>query len=333
MAHHWDSGFMVRTPSWHRLEKAVLQNSPKTWEEAREEAGLLWDVETAPVYVEPVGADYEDQWANPPEVVKGWQAIRRTDNHDVLSIRPTSYATITNTAFGDVIDTVLSRQEDEPLVFEALMSLYGGRQIVALMYFEEPLKMGWDPSDTFRYLGLVSRHDGNGGLRGLPTNVRIQCANTLNIAEAMDLRNYGFTIRHTSNWEDRLKEVAAGIATAKAQGHRWLEFTEKLAMWKVGPRQREAYLKRFLPISDADGKTKVHNTEVARTKIRLILEGDTCAGIRDNGYGLLMATTEWSDHYRQHATADSLVARQLLRKEDAKARSARILRTMANVKI
>jgi phage/plasmid-like protein (TIGR03299 family) len=332
MGHHWDSGFMVREPSWHKLENAVLPNSPQTWEEARTQAGLTWDIETSTVYTERPGQDLNDQWADPPVVIDGYHAIRRDDTHDVLAVRPTSYHTIKNADFGDVIDTVLGRQQGEPLVFESLMSLYGGRQIVALCYFEEPLKMGFDPSETFRYLGLVSRHDGQGGLRGLPTNVRIQCANTLNLAEALDLRSYGFTIRHTANWEQRLEEVSRGIEAAKGESERWLKFAEELASWKVSKRTRNSYIKRFLPTSDDDGPRKRDNVMAARTKMELILEGDSCAGINDSGYGLLMASTEWSDHYRQHASADSLIARQILRKEEPKARAARILRTMAGIK-
>lgn len=338
MGHHWDSGFMVREPSWHRNEKSVLKTSPQTWEAARVEGDLTWDITSSPIYVDkPLDEDEVDArpagFPPPRERIEGYHAIRRDDNHEVLAVRPKSYHTIKNADFGDVIDTVLSRQEGEPLIFEGLMSLYGGRQIVALCHFEEPLKMGFDPSETYRYLGLVSRHDGQGGLRGLPTNVRIQCANTLNLAEALDLRSYGFTIRHTSNWETRLEEVARGIEMAKGESERWLAFAEELAAWKVSKRTARAYIKRFLPVSDDDGERKVENTMAARTKMELILDGDTCAGINDTGYGLLMASTEYADHYRSHASSDSLIARQLLRKEEPKARSARILRTMAGIKL
>jgi hypothetical protein len=201
------------------------------------------------------------------------------------------------------------------------------------MFFAEPLNMGWDPSDTFRFLSFNSRHDGQGGIRILPTNVRQQCANTVNLSEAMDTKNFGISIRHTSNWKERVDEVAMAVQAARGESDRWLKFAEQLALYKVGGRQREAYLKKYLPVSDDDGERKVENTLASRTKIRMLLEGDTCAGIADTGYGLLMATTEWSDHLRDHQSASSYVARQLLRKEEPKARSARILRHMAGIKV
>ena len=339
MAHEWDSGIMVRQPSWHRMEKAVLPESPRTWEEARTLAGLDWEVETREVSVNDFTADHDMEGET--FEATGYQAIIRNDKplgdiDRLLSIQKDTYKVITNSVFGDVIDTVLDRDKDDsedPLNFEALFSLYGGRQIVALCYFDKPLEMSWDPSANYSYLALVSRHDGQGGLRGLPTNVRVQCANTLNMAEAMDGRNVGFSIRHTSSWEERLMEVGMGIRAARGESARWLKFSEALAGWSVSNRARENYLRKFLPISDADGKQKSDNTVIARDKIRTILESETCTGIDKTGYGLLMASTEWSDHFRGWNSTDSYVARQLLMKQEPKARSARILREMASIKV
>lgn len=329
MGHEWDSGLMVRQPSWHRLENAVLKESPKDYATARRIAGLEWEVDSEPIYdIADDGTTY---------AIPGWQKIVRDDKETVadriLAVRPQSYQVVHNRDFGGLIDTVLGRTDDDPLTFEALFALYGGRQVIALMYFDEPLKMGWDPSDTFRFLSFMSRHDGQGGLRLLPTNVRQQCANTVNISEALDTKNFGVSIRHTSNWKERINEVAMAVQAAKGESDRWLKFAEQLALYKVGGRQREAYLKKYLPISSEDGDRKVDNTQANRTKIRMLLEGDTCAGIANTGYGLFMASTEWSDHLRDHQSDGSYVARQLLRKEEPKARSARILRHMAGIKI
>ena len=331
MSHEWDSGFMVHTPSWHRLESAVLKSSPDNWEDARKEAGLMWEIETSPVY-ELKPSTIGPSWAPTPVEIPDWQRISRNDTKATLAIQKDTYKVIYNKVFGSVIDTVLGLDEDEKPVLEALMSLYGGRMIVALCYFEEPLKMSWDPSATYRYLAFCSRHDGEGGLRGIPTNVRVQCANTLNAAEMTDGRKVGFTIKHTASWESRVAEVGREMVAARGDSAKWLKFAEELAMWKVTPRSRDTYLKRYLPVSDDMGHTKSTNTMMSRAKIREILESPTCEGISKNGYGLLMASTEFSDHYRGHNSTDSFVSRQLLRKEEPKARSSRILRNMAGIK-
>lgn len=334
MADEFESGFMVRMPSWHNKENAVLANSPRTWEEARKEAHLTWEVYTEPIYTKGL-----DEYGNDTaSVVLDWQAINRDDkawddNGRTLSIQKSSYAVIRNSEFGEVINTAMGlEEEDDPVTFETLMSLYGGRQIVALLKFDNPLKMSWDPSATYRYMSLASRHDGQGGLRGGATNVRIVCANTQSLAEMTDLRTTGFSIRHTANFEGRIAEVGRNMAIARGESAKWLKFAEAMALWKVTPRSRDNYLKRFLPVSDDMGNLKATNILVARAKIREILESTTCIGIDGTGYGLLMASTEWSDHFRSHNTTDSLISRQLLRKEEPKARSARIIRSMAGIK-
>lgn len=337
---------MVRQPSWHQMEKAVLAESPRTWEEARKAGDLLWDVDTAPVYRRYLettpGMHYADC---PPDCsethsndverydqIEGYQELTRDDTGATLSVQQSSYEVIRNADFGGLIDVLLGLEADEYVDFEALMSLYGGRSIVALVTFPSPLVMPWDPSANYAYCAFQSRHDGNGGLRGIPTNVRVQCANTLNQAEMTDGRKVGFTIRHTSNWKDRIEEVRRDLITARGESKQWVDFAEKLAAWNVGGRQRETFLKRFLPASDDMGERQRENVLTNRDAIRTILKSPTCDGIADNGYGLLMASTEWSDHHRSHQSSDSYVARQLLRKEPSKAKASLVLREMAGIK-
>lgn len=335
MSDEFESGFMVHQPSWHQKENAVLANSPRTWEEARKEGHLQWEVYTEPVYTK--GMDDE---GNPTaDVVPDWQAIARDDKaftspDRILAVQKITYAMIRNGEFGEVINTAMGvEEEDDPVDFNVLMSLYGGRQIVALLKFTKPLKMSFDPSTTFRYMNFMSRHDGQGGLRGGMTNVRTVCANTQSLAEMTDLKFTGFSIRHTSNFAERLAEAGRTMAIARGETKKWLRLAEQMAAFRVNSRQRDTYLKKYLPVSDDMGTTKSTNTMVARAKIREILESPTCIDIARTGYGLLMASTEWSDHFRNHNSTDSFISRQLLRKEEPKARSARIIRQMAGIKV
>jgi len=278
MSHHWDTGFMVREPSWHKKERAVLANSPTNWADARDEAGLKFDVMTKPVYVE--GPDGIENYPHLRQASSEWQAICRDDKEFsdpdyLLAIQKKSYQVITNGAFGEVIDTILGLDKDKLPTLEALFALYGGRMIVALCYFETPLVMPWDNSRNYRYLGFHSRHDGNGGLRVLATNVREQCANTVSWAEAIDGKRTGFTIRHTSNWKERMEEVSLVMQAAQGESEKWLKFAADLAAWKATPRSRDTFLKRFLPISDDMTERKSNNIVVAREKIREILKSPT----------------------------------------------------------
>lgn len=326
MAHQWETGFMVRKPSWHRLERAVLPDYVSDWDTARKEAGITWEYEAEPVY--------ELNDAGETFAIDGWQKIVRDDKDEsaerIMSIQQDSYALIKMSEFGSVIDACLGQgSESAPIKFEALMSLYGGRKIVALTYFDEPLALSWDPSQVYCYVAFSANFDGQGGITGIPTKVRVQCANTWRQAEETDGKRVGFTIRHTKNWEDRVDEVAAVIRAARKDNEAWAKLGEKLSMYKAGPRQREIFLKKFMPLADDMGGIQIRNVERSRDKIREILAGKSCDGIAGTGYGLVMAATEWSDHYRDHQSSDSYIGRQLLRKEAPKARAFRVVRQMA----
>lgn len=344
MSHHWDSGVMVRKPSWHRLENAVLLESPKSWEDGRKAAGLEWEVETSPVY-RPViettphlhtfectfteeDCDVVDDHNTKYERVPGWQHLERNDTGASLSIQQSSYEVIHNARFGEVIDMALGLEGDERPTFEAIFSLYGGRQIIALCYFDDPLRMPWDPSRTYTYCAFNARHDGQGGLRAIFTDVRVQCANTWNQAENMDGGKAGFTIRHTSNWEERLQHFQEQMRLAREDSQKWVDFAEQLARWDATTRRRETFLKRMFPVSDDMQARQTENQLLNRQKIRTILESETCAGIEKTGYGLLMATTEWSDHERTWQSTNSYVSRQLLTRQEPKARAGQILSGM-----
>src|SRR4051794_24397637 len=49
MSAYFESGFCVRTPSWHRGEN-LLSDYPKDVDDARAKAGLLWEPEERETY-------------------------------------------------------------------------------------------------------------------------------------------------------------------------------------------------------------------------------------------------------------------------------------------
>jgi len=316
---HWETGVVVNTPTWHRLEKAVLPEHITDWETGRKEAGIDWEV-----YPDHVFTHEPDGHLR----VADWQAIRRDDTHAVLSIQPTSYAIVNIAQFGEVIEAVAGKG----LKYEAIFSLYEGRKIVALLYFDDPLDIRADNgvTRTVQYLAMTTNFDGNGGIRGIPTSVRVICANTLNMAEASDGKAVGFSIRHTSNWTERVAQAGEVIQGARRDAAAWSAIANALADKPVNATGRETYLKRFLPSSSDMTERQERTVEAGRDAIRGLLTSATNAHIAENYYGLVMASTEWADHVRDFRTEDSYVARQL-RKEPMKARAVRVACRSAGV--
>ena len=187
--------------------------APSTWPDARLDAHLEWEIGTEAVYVvdDPGPEDLVETFR-----LKDWQAIYRDDKtmaepeQRYLAVQPSTYKVITNSRV---------RRGDRPGLRH-----HRRRRPGHLRGPDEPLRRPPDrrpdllrraaeaasrtrTTHTYRFVVLCSRHDGNGGLRGLATNVRVVCSNTMALAEAIDGRKTGFTIRHTSNWRERLDEV------------------------------------------------------------------------------------------------------------------------------
>ena len=137
---------------------------------------------------------------------RGLSPLRRDDTHALLSIRSDSYKMIRNKDFGDVINAVLGLR---------------GRRVRRVRGADEPLRRQADRRPV-----LLPRAAGDalGPVQDLPlprfapgTTGRAGCAAsrptcgcsapTPSTRPRPDGRIVGFTIRHTSNWEERVAEV------------------------------------------------------------------------------------------------------------------------------
>ena len=319
MAHLFESGMFVRTPAWHQLGN-VLPDWPGTFAEARQHADLNWDVVSAPVYEENI------LFPGSFNPIPGWQAITRDDTRDVLSIQQDSYAVIGNGEFGNIIEYVL---EDNfaNLKYETLISLKGGRLIVATMYLDEPLRLPMDPSATYPYITFISRHDGAGGLRIGPTSVRIVCANTLSMAEKeMDGHKFGFTIRHTTNWADRIQEAKTQITLALGTFKGYENLAMHLIHQKFGQDRLEDFLDNWLPYStDMTDRQRVNTTDRRNTFTKLLYQSKTCEGIEGTKWGAFQAAIELSDHFVSSHSVETQVMRQFGRSDNRKASALSLL--------
>ena len=347
MASHWTgSGFLVRTPSWHQLEGKVLADWPGSWNEARQEAGLLWEPESVPIYeMEPaylVNSSDEVIGNAAPDavIVPGYQRIIRNDNRMTMGIQSKTYRMITNSEFGGVIESVLGAEinletgQAIEIRYEGVFELYEGRQVYAVVYLGEGITVPGDLSPTYRYVVFYTRHDGQGGLRCIITNVRVVCANTAKMSEAgATEEETSFTIQHSNNWDKRVAEVRDKVADALQANQRYYEICEKLATTKITPNTIEKMVKRFLPVGDDMGRRQQQNREAERETVRTLLKGPTVSDEhRVTPYGFLMAATEWSDHYRSARTSSSYVTRQLTSKEPLKVKAFGLARQYAGIK-
>lgn len=320
--------FSVREVPWHG-EGHVLEDYPQSWEEARILAGLDWDPISAPVYsLAGINEDGTDRY----EQIPGFQAVNRSDNGATLALAKSSYALITNSAFGEIFEAVLQQTNVKA---ETGGCMEDGRAVYMLCKLDEPIVIPGDKTMTMPYLALTSRHDADGATVLRATGVRIVCMNTFRAAELEGERSGAtFKFVHRGDWKDRIEEARAAVTGARKELADYAQLAADLLAVKVPEVGRERFVTEFIPAPPAGMASArvLTNVDNSRAKLRQILTSETVegAGISGTAYGLVQAAGEYLDHVRTSRSWETRVNRTLLRPEPLKAKAMKLALECAN---
>jgi phage/plasmid-like protein (TIGR03299 family) len=328
MSDEFDSGMFVNEPAWHGKGN-MYGDWPGTWNLAAARADIAWDLEVLPVY--------DARPANPDgtlnlEELHGYKSIRRSDNHDLLSVMPSTYHPITNTDFGQVIEMVMSGATGHTPKFDALVSLRGGRVIAATMITGIDRVPG-DPSPIAQYVVFYTSHDGSYAFRCGPNSVRVVCANTQRAADE-EFRRTGMDtkFKHTANWKDRIDLVRENMTIAIGSHDVFMAMARELAVSRVNDTQVEEFVDRWIPYATDMTPRQLANVMDRRSRFWSIYRGVdgeiTMEGIRDTKWGVYQAAIELRDHHSDSRKDDALISRILLRGDEAKPRALKILASL-----
>lgn len=339
MPHQVEGGMYLRTPAWHRIGN-VVGEWPGSWEAACLAAGpaLQWEIRTEQVYspapdhpgrlpIENQVALYRDDKAGHVVLPDGRMVI---NPESFLAIQSTSYHVIRNREFGEVIEKVLG-DVGSFWHYEALFALNNGRRIVAVLRAKEPLNIGTDPALTFPYVALINQHDGNGGLKGIPSTFRPDCANMIKMAD-MQARaaQVGFSIKHTAGWGERIELARETFAAARREGEAWAQLATKLGRKTMTKAESKRFMEALLPTNSAMSERQVENTEANRRAIGELLKSPTCRGIEHTVLGHVQAAVEYADHVRPAHSDSTRAARVLTRADPIKQKAFALARVFAN---
>jgi phage/plasmid-like protein (TIGR03299 family) len=321
----------LRELPWHYGETGqdgrtvILEEAPKTWQEARVPAGLDWDPIEEPLYRR-VPAVVDGEPTTTYEAVEGHKLIVRSDNNMVLDTALEQYELITNSDMGDIIETFMSGHE---IKFETAGCLDSGRQVWALLQMGDFLEIKGDPSPTARYIALLNRHDGHGACKAIATNIRVVCANTWHYADTQsEASATTFAFHHRSQWRQRMAElqadVKAALSGAEKEMKAYAELADEMILKTVSDEQVSRWVDEFVYPTKLEHKLKpkaLENVTIARQKVRVILDSPTCEGIGNTAYGLMQAGGEYLDHDRRYKNTDTLMGRTIFSQEKLKVRA------------
>ena len=330
----FESGFCVRERSWHGKE-TLLQDYPDDWDDARRAAGLLWEPTIEPLYRKVMG---EDGTTESYAEVTSTKLVQRDDTGAELGGVSGTFELITHAEMGQIVETIL----EEPNVnIETMGSVRGGRQVYALIRLDEPYEIRGDIDGfgdavtTLPYFAVLNSHDGTGACKGLYTQVRVVCWNTVQAAAADgDRHGAQFSLRHTSGVKERIEEAREILAGARVEALRWKTIAEALALQPVTEEQQMIFLNEFIP-EPPPGITSTrvkNNIERDRTRfLHVLRDSATNSEMAGNALGVFNAAVEYADHLRGFNNSDTYLGRQILRAEPMKARALTLVRELAGV--
>lgn len=310
-----DGMFSVREMPWHRLG-TVLSEYP-TREEAQKIAHN-WEPVAQPLYRRVPSIDANGNLSSEYEEVKGYVAQERSDNGKLIAATTDTLVTVTN---GELYDLAEAIEKGDGTVtdvqYETGGSLNGGKQVWLMMRLAEPLLINGDPNGaTIPFYLLQNNHDGMGSLRGAATNVRVVCANTVRAAD-LDSKARGteFTFKHTLNIGDRVEEARAALAGWRESVETYRTLAEFMLTEKVSKAGEREFLERFIPapLSTMTSDRVKHNIEEARGEWMSVYNSVTNEGITGTAWGLLQASSEWSEHVRRANSRESRFKRAVLK--------------------
>ena len=193
MAHEVEQMFYYGEEPWHHLGKKV--EHALTAEEAIVEAGLDWEVVTAPIY---------HNWGGTRVKIEDRTAVRRTTDGNVLGIMTPHYVPVQNKDAFKFFDSVTGTGEAK---YHTAGSLRNGRRVwmLAKLNGKGPMSIKGDAVD--KYLLLMNGHDGQVALKMFFTPVRVVCMNTLTAADVGARRVETFYAKHQGNIAGRMDQA------------------------------------------------------------------------------------------------------------------------------
>lgn len=310
-----DNMFSVREMPWHRLGE-VLETYP-----TRAEAQPLvhgWEPVATPLFraVPKIGDDGNLETAY--EEVANHVMQERSDNGAALGVTTKTFTPVLNDTMWDVAEAIQGGGVD--VRYETGGSLRGGAAVWLMLRLEEPLVIDRDPNGaSIPFYLLQNAHDGSGAFRGLATQVRVVCANTIRAAD-MDAKAKGteFTFRHTQSVADRIEEARAALTGWRESIEEYRQLANLMLSEKVSAKGERDFLERFIPapLDPMTSERVKNNIADARDQWREVYASVTCEGITGTAWGLLQASSEWSEHIRRANSAESRFRRAVLDRND-----------------
>lgn len=295
-----DHAAYAEKPAWHGLGTVV--KDAMTSEEAIKAAKIDWNVVQVPVmydrerrrsFKDPVMGNVSLSEQTNHQEIKGMVANIRSDTGDVLGVVSTRYKPIQNIRAFEFLDSLVM---DGILKYESCGSLWGGEAIWLLARMPKADRI---VSDDFveRYILFANWHNGKKTATTLPTQTRVVCWNTLNIAlSAADWRVLNIT--HKGNIDEKLDQARLILGLTEVGFQQYADLGRDLASIDINAEKLREYINTVFPMPE-EPTTRIENkVRDARHGVFQSFEHPTnmIPEMRHTAWAALNAVTHYMDH-------------------------------------
>lgn len=288
---------------WHRLGHALKAGaSIDAWTKA---AGFDWDI---------LSAAPEFKFKGKMLPVENKRVLHRSDTGVPLGMVSKMYKPVQP---AEVLGFFKRLTESEGFELETAGVLFGGAKLWALAKAGKPFKLGKE-DEVRPYLLLATACDGTMQTQARYTSTRVVCNNTLSVAVHGKAE---VLISHRQKFDAAEVHQQLGIV---GDAHRELAAqAAKLAARKVSQAEAEAFIARLVQDAVfviADDVKQVKESRPYKEIMRLFNGAGLGAGMataKGTAWGLLNATTQYTDQLMRNKTPDHRMASALFGKGDA----------------
>ena len=240
-----ESLFYVRETPWHG--QGIRVEEAPTSEDAIRLAGLDWEVNQQPIYLED-GTQIKGNYAN----------VRSSDGMP-LGIVGDRYKIVQNTDAFAFTDALLG----EGVRYETAGSLRDGKTIWLLARMPEQIEILGDKVDP--YMVFTNTHDGSGAVRVCMTPIRVVCNNTLNAAMRGAKRVW--SARHTGSVTNKLDDARETLQFATQYLEATKQTFEELHKVKLNEDSLNNIISNVIPITEMMTERQKANQQIIRDDI------------------------------------------------------------------
>ena len=276
-----------RTLLWGRAGK-IFADQPRTAEEAITQAGLGWDVELRTL-------GYHNENGNFKVAPSNFATVR-TDTDALLGTVKSRYKVFTNRQAFQFADNLV---DGAGASFESGFESHGGKVVGLTMKLPTTVKV--DGEDVFdQYLMLRTTHDGSGSIQVAINTVRMACLNMFD--GELRRAKQKFSFRHTAAADGQIAQARETLALSFTYAEEFEKEMERLMNTPVSNESRNTLTQILV---DNRVSEKQVEAQVNDIFANLALSSTIPDTHRNDGYGLLNATTEYYQHLKTYRTDQS----------------------------